>query len=395
MGYVAVKGGMDAIAAAEELVQHLNTDDTAPIDVRQILTQQAALVDQAMGEGSLYAPLLAALAVKQAEGDTMEAAFLLRAYRSTLPRLGYSLPMDGDEMRVRRRISSTFKDVPGGQVLGRTRDYTQRLLDFDLLGESWQLAVGSWQEESDHQPIIGRQSAALGTDSSPTADRQPPPFPKVSAWMRREGLLPPVPDAPPEAEPFDVTRESIAPPFPRSARLQMLARGETGAMTAFAYSSMRSQGFHPTIGDLRVGEVPFAIAHPLTGNPVTVGEVTVTEVEMVGTASATGAAQPGEQPAGKDGATGGRFALAYGFVFGQNERKAIAMSILDGLLMGRGTLPVHDAEFVIYHIDGVEAQGFVEHLKLPHYVTFQSSLDRMRYVQSLLAAQKEDARVAR
>ena len=33
-----------------------------------------------------------------------------------------------------RRISATFKDVPGGQLLGRTRDYTQRLLDFSLLG---------------------------------------------------------------------------------------------------------------------------------------------------------------------------------------------------------------------------------------------------------------------
>jgi len=377
MGYVAVKGGMDAIAAAEALVTHAPAADVAPLDVRQVLTQQRASVDQAMGEGSLYAPLLAALAVKQAEGDTMEAAFLLRAYRSTLPRLGYSVPMDGNAMRVRRRISSTFKDVPGGQVLGRTRDYTQRLLNFAML--NCRPPDANADAPSPSLPA---------TDSRLPTEMEPPAFPKVSAWMRREGLLPSVPLESPEAEPFDITRESIAPPFSRSARLQSFARGETGVMTALAYSSMRSGGFHPTIGDLRVGEIPFQMAHPLTGNPVTIGEVTATEVEMVG--------NTGEQPAGKDGVTGGRYALAYGLVFGQNERKAIAMSILDGLLRQRGgTLPVNDAEFVLYHIDGIEAQGFVEHLKLPHYVTFQSSLDRMRYLQSLTAARKEEADAAR
>ncbi len=377
MGYVAVKGGMDAIAAAEALVTHAPAADVAPLDVRQVLTQQRASVDQAMGEGSLYAPLLAALAVKQAEGDTMEAAFLLRAYRSTLPRLGYSVPMDGNAMRVRRRISSTFKDVPGGQVLGRTRDYTQRLLNFALL--NCRPPDANADAPSPSLPAA---------DSRLPMEMEPPAFPKVSAWMRREGLLPIAPLESPEAEPFDITRESIAPPFSRSARLQSFARGETGVMTALAYSSMRSGGFHPTIGDLRVGEIPFQMAHPLTGNPVTIGEVTATEVEMVG--------NTGEQPAGKDGVTGGRYALAYGLVFGQNERKAIAMSILDGLLRQRGgTLPVNDAEFVLYHIDGIEAQGFVEHLKLPHYVTFQSSLDRMRYLQSLTAARKEEADAAR
>ncbi len=134
MGYVAVKGGMEAIEAAEAFVQEPQTRRTCHRSrSRQILAQQRAIVDQAMGEGSLYAPELAALAVKQAEGDTMEAAFLLRAFRSTLPRLGDTLPADAGEMRIRRRVSSTFKDIPGGQVLGRTRDYTQRLLDFSLM----------------------------------------------------------------------------------------------------------------------------------------------------------------------------------------------------------------------------------------------------------------------
>lgn len=369
MGYVAVKGGMDAIAAAEALVaSHETSEGVAALDVRQVLTQQGAVVDQVMGEGSLYAPLLAALAVKQAEGDTMEASFLIRAYRSTLPRLGYTLPADANEMRVRRRISSTFKDIPGGQVLGRTRDYTQRLLDFSLLER-------------------GTEDAGLRTEGSHYLLSPPgelPVFPKVSSWMRAEGMLPPLPVAPPEGEPFDITRDSIAAPFPRSACLQSLARGETGAMVAFAYSSLRGRGFHPVPSDLRVGEVPFRIAHPLTGKPVRVGEVTATEVEMFN--------KTGEQAHGKEGEmAGGQFSMAYGLVFGQNERKAIAMSILDGLLRQTSDrLPVNDPEFVLYHIDGIEAQGFIEHLKLPHYVTFQSSLDKMRYLQELSAARQEE-----
>src|SRR5262249_58831843 len=80
----------------------------------------------------LYDTTLAALAIKQAEGDLLEAAFLVRAYRSTLPRLGYSYAVNGSEMFVLRRISSVFRDLPGGQLLGLTRDYTQRLLNFDL-----------------------------------------------------------------------------------------------------------------------------------------------------------------------------------------------------------------------------------------------------------------------
>ncbi len=187
-----------------------------------------------------------------------------------------------------------------------------------------------------------------------------------------------------DSEPFDVTRHSLVYPFPRSARLQTMARGETGGMVAFAYSSLRGRGFHPIPGDLRVGELPFRIVHPLTGTPVRVGEVTATEVEMIN--------KTGEQEHGKAGGMDGTFSLAYGLVFGQNERKAIAMSILDGLLMERSDrLPVHDPEFVLYHIDGIEAQGFVEHLKLPHYVTFQSSLDKMRYFQNLHNARQEEA----
>ena len=89
-----------------------------------------------MAEGSLYDRDLAALAIKQAQGDLIEAAFLLRAYRTTLPRFAHARPVDTAAMRIARRISAIFKDLPGGQVLGPTYDYTHRLLDFGLAGRA-------------------------------------------------------------------------------------------------------------------------------------------------------------------------------------------------------------------------------------------------------------------
>jgi len=73
------------------------------------------------------------------------------------------------------------------------------------------------------------------------------------------------------------------------------------------------------------------------------------------------------------------FDLGYGICYGQNETKAIAMSLLDQCLENPDpSHPTHDEEFVLLHIDSVEATGFISHLKLPHYVTFQSELDSVR-----------------
>lgn len=73
------------------------------------------------------------------------------------------------------------------------------------------------------------------------------------------------------------------------------------------------------------------------------------------------------------------FSLGYGICSGQNETKAIAMSILDRCLeVGNPEYPTQNEEFILLHIDSVEATGFISHLKLPHYVTFQSKLDSVR-----------------
>jgi alpha-D-ribose 1-methylphosphonate 5-triphosphate synthase subunit PhnI len=84
MGYTSVRAGADAIAAAARLMRELPMDNgEARLELRQIRHQLRAAVEQIIGEGSLYAPDLAALALRQAEGDMAEAAFMLRAYRST------------------------------------------------------------------------------------------------------------------------------------------------------------------------------------------------------------------------------------------------------------------------------------------------------------------------
>ena len=134
MAYVAVKGGELAIDNAHAWLAEARrgNPDVPDLALDQIQQQMGRAVDRVMAEGSLYDPELAALAIKQAQGDLIEAAFLLRAYRTTLPRFGYAAPVDTAAMALRRRISAVYKDLPGGQLLGPTYDYTHRLLDFLL-----------------------------------------------------------------------------------------------------------------------------------------------------------------------------------------------------------------------------------------------------------------------
>src|SRR5258708_28969623 len=134
MAYVAVKGGDGALRNAHAwLAEERRGDPSVPdIGRDQSREQLGRAIDRVMAEGSLYDPDLAALAIKQAQGDLIEAAFLLRAYRTTLPRFSHTRPVDTAAMRAARRISAVFKDLPGGQTLGPTYDYTHLLLAFEL-----------------------------------------------------------------------------------------------------------------------------------------------------------------------------------------------------------------------------------------------------------------------
>lgn len=357
MGYIAVKGGEEAVLNAEKVIEYYRCRGREnPIRVDQIREQMRLAVDRVMGEGSLYAPKLAALALKQAEGDVLEAAHLLRAFRSTVPRIGYTVAIGTQEMIHIRRISSAFQDIPGGQILGPTRDYTLRLLRLELL------------EEAQFQPGSTRSSSGLACE----------PLERVIDYLRREGLLEDR-RASYASAPYDITREPLTFPADRAARLQRLARGEEGAMLMLAYSSMRGWGlWHPTLAEVRVGYLAVKIKHPLWGTEVVIGRIMVTETVAVFHFTRS----PKELARGQK--ITHVFQLGYGLVFGHNERKSISMAILDrSLAQAEAVYPVEDQEFVLSHIDGSESQGFLTHLKLPHYVTFQSSLDRLRKIKEV------------
>jgi alpha-D-ribose 1-methylphosphonate 5-triphosphate synthase subunit PhnI len=354
--YVAVKGGERAIEAAHAWLDEERRGDPAHarISAEQIAGQLGLAVDRVMAEGSCYDRDLAARAIRQARGDLIEAAFLLRAYRTTLTRFAASAPLETRAMRIRRRISATYKDLPGGQILGPTFDYTHRLLE---LGEA--------------EPA----PAPLGAE--PVA-----PMPRVADILAAEGLI--QPEKPGEADPPDLTREPLAFPAARPLRLQNLARGDEGFLLALGYSTQRGYGRnHPFAGEIRMGEVMVEIVPPELGFAIGIGEVTLTECQMVNQFQGSL-----HEPA--------QFTRGYGLVFGQAERKAMAMALVDRALRAdelgeERVAPAQDEEFVLSHSDNVEATGFVEHLKLPHYVDFQSELETIRRMRRDAAAAMREA----
>ncbi|XYD11200.1 carbon-phosphorus lyase complex subunit PhnI [Methylobacterium sp. NMS12] len=355
--YVAVKGGEAAIDNAHRLLAETRRGDPAlpELSVAQIRAQMALLVDRVMTEGSLYDPDLAALALKQARGDVVEAVFLVRAYRTTLPRFGASVPVDTGAMAVERRISATFKDLPGGQVLGPTFDYTHRLVDFALAAETAAEA--------------GMEPAA---EAEPRADAGA--CPRVTDLLARDGLIEPSPrdDGAPAG---DLTREPVDYPADRALRLQALARGDEGFVLGLAYSTQRGYGrTHPFVGEIRVGEVAVEFVPEELGFAVPLGRVRLTECQMVNQFKGSGAVPP-------------QFTRGYGLSFGQSERKAMAMALVDRALRAEElgepvASPAQDQEFVLAHCDSLQATGFVEHLKLPHYVDFQAELELVRRLRA-------------
>jgi alpha-D-ribose 1-methylphosphonate 5-triphosphate synthase subunit PhnI len=348
--YVAVKGGETAIAHSLDLIADKRRGDrgVAELSLEQIDQQLGLAVDRVMTEGSCYDRALAALAIKQARGDLVEAIFLLRAYRTTLPRFGDSLPLDTTSMVVERRISSTFKDVPGGQVLGPTYDYTHRLLDFSL-------AAAGERPHAPTAPVDSTQS-----------------LPRVGDILERDGLLEPPPPGKSEGgKSDDLTRQPLTLPASRPLRLQNLARGDEGFLLALGYSTQRGYGNnHPFVGEIRFGSVPVGFVPEELGFAIEIADIDVTECDMVNQFAGSHDVPP-------------QFTRGYGLAFGHAERKAMAMALVDRALRAEelsetAGSPAQDEEFVLAHSDNVEAAGFVQHLKLPHYVDFQSELVTVR-----------------
>ncbi|GAA6187804.1 carbon-phosphorus lyase complex subunit PhnI [Litorivita sp. NS0012-18] len=345
--YVAVKGGERAIDNAHAWLAEERRGDlgVAELSVAQIREQLALAVNRVMAEGSLYDPDLAALAIKQSRGDLIEAIFLIRAYRTTLPRFGASNPVETENMACARRVSATFKDAPGGQVLGPTFDYTHRLLDFKLAAE-------------------GEAAPA------PTAPAPEGATPHIMSFLDREGLIQAEPEG--AQTPPDLTRAPLELPAARALRLQALTRGDEGFILGMAYSTQRGYARnHAFVAELRIGEVEVELEIPELGFAIEIGDLTLTECETVNQFQGSKTQPP-------------QFTRGYGLVFGMSERKAISMALVDRALrwaeLGEDNLgaPAQDEEFVLYHADNIQATGFLEHIKLPHYVDFQSELELIR-----------------
>ncbi len=356
--YVAVKGGERAIDAAHEWLAEERRGDpaVAELSVPQIREQLRLAVNRVMAEGSLFDPDLAALAIKQSRGDLIEAVFLIRAYRTTLARFGTSRPLDTSAMAISRRISATFKDLPGGQVLGPTFDYTHRLLDFKLAAEG-------------------------GTHQAATAPATLDPVPHVTGLLDRDGLIETAPSD--DTPPRDLTRQPMELPASRALRLQAITRGDEGFILSMAYSTQRGYGkTHAFVGELRIGAVAVEVDIPELGFSVDIGEIELTECETVNQFKGSKTEPP-------------QFTRGYGLVFGQNERKSIAMALVDRALRWKELgedftgAPAQDEEFVLMHSDNVQATGFLEHIKLPHYVDFQAELEMVRKMR--LEAKREAA----
>jgi len=349
--YVAVKGGERAIENAHRLLaQERRGDPAVPeLSLEQIEQQLTLAVDRVMNEGSLYDRELAALSIKQARGDLIEAIFLLRAFRATLPRFGMSEPIDTGAMTVDRRISSTFKDIPGGQVLGPTFDYTHRLLET--------------------QPDTAAEIVPVSAESNLSK------MPRATDLLIADDLIERSPQASDAARVGDLTQDPLSFPADRDLRLQNLARGDEGFLLALGYSTQRGYGRnHPFAGEIRLGEIGVEFVPEEVGFAVPLGRITVTECQMVNHFRGSATEPP-------------RFTRGYGLSFGHCERKAMAMALVDRALRARdlgeeAKGPAQDEEFVLSHSDNVQATGFVEHLKLPHHVDFQAELGLIRRLRA-------------
>jgi len=244
------------------------------------------------------------------------------------------------------RSSSVFTIERGVVGSARIRAYTGNLQD-PLLADG----------------AIPEQPASSEASTVPT--------PRVTDILGRDGLIEPSPEGEADQQVGDLTREPLSFPADRDLRLQNLARADEGFLLALGYSTQRGYGRnHPFAGEIRFGEVEVEFFAEDAGFAVPLGEITLTECQMVNQFKGSATQAP-------------CFTRGYGLAFGQSERKTMSMALVDRALrageLGEEVLaPAQDEEFVMSHSDNVQSTGFVEHLKLPHYVDFQSELGLLR-----------------
>ncbi len=307
MGYVAAKGGLEAIRNAEDLVRRLRTaGESLALELDQLIERQRLAIDRVMGEGGLWSDRLAAMALRQVEGDVIEAAQLVRSHRTLLPRFAYTSPVPVGSLRILRRVVPAYRNPPGPQLLGRTIDYSGRLIERDDIARSTGLRADADEPEKfkpqmKYSTVVEQRVPGRLLDLLRAND--------LAVDRRVDNA----------SQAIDITREPVRPGCGRSAVLSTMARAETGALVNLWYRNILGPDSHlheVTLGEVRHGELPVPVVHPFTGKPVNVGSIRVTEVEAI---------------EDLDGIEEDRthFDVGYGMVFGHNERKAIAMANLD------------------------------------------------------------------
>ena len=351
------KGGTEAIVAAERLAFERRAQIPAELTVDTVLQSFPHAIDRIMGEGGLWAPEIAARAYLQANGDTTEAVHLIRAHRATLPRFQLTEPLNPREVELLRRVVSTQRQPDGPMILGETVDYTARIIH---------------DGDGPALPVIEN------LDDTPIEHPADEPFRRFRDWMHDAGLLV---DRTLETdeEPFDIQLVAAELPATRSAWLSAIAQSDTGGLINIWYQSiLGTDGYATedvTLGEVRHGRIPVRVMHPHLKEPVSIGRIRVSECEAVADMGAI----RGEDPT--------TFDIGYAMALGHNERKAIAGATLEVAAYRFREQPegLRLQQILMHTTDGLAANGFLEHLKLPHYVTFQSKVD------AVLAIRQEEA----
>lgn len=321
-----------ALGAARAIARSAATGVLGDVDTTM-------LEEQVCAEAGLWETGVARRAVHQARGDTSHAISMLRVWAATQPHVRASTVTPEDVVVV-RRLSSAYPQIPGGQWLGFSPDLIPRQLD-------WTESVQREEPLTGELPTDGQRSDAPSRRQTPRVRDLISGVPLVG--HREDGEGP------------DPARTVLTPPYTRTARLAMLARGETGALVALA-ALILGRRQEAVLVELTVCVVTVRVSHPRTSVACAVAELPVTEVEVVLDANVNGA--PG-------------LALGWGASLGTVERRAISLALLDAAVQADGELAeplTLDDQTVIAVADGSATTGFVEHLRLPHYASFASYL---------------------
>jgi alpha-D-ribose 1-methylphosphonate 5-triphosphate synthase subunit PhnI len=310
--------------------------------------QESLLVHQICAEAGIWAPDAARQALEQSRGELGSAVALVRVWAATLPYVGGETTLEND-IEITRRLSAAYADIPGGQWLGPSDEQAPRLL--------------TWREDADADERPPHSAPTTKTKATYST------APRRSAVSRvRNLIVDNAREAPGEGgDGPDPTRTALTAPFSRLGRLAALARSETGALISFASVAMESTR-EAILLEINSSVVHFRLAHPRTGNACQVAEVPIVEAEAVADAII-------------DGQQG--LVLGYGVSLGSLERRAMAIAVLDAVMHDGPITFTLDDDAIISAFDGLSATGIVEHLRLPHYVSFAAYLSSIEPVEDL------------